>query len=219
MWEKIVLNLLSNAFKFTLEGQRSGARSRAMDGHAVLEVADTGIGVPEHELPRLFERFHRVEGAQARTHEGSGIGLALVQELVKLHGGSIEADERARARHDVPRAHSVRRLRIFRPSASRRLAAGLDRDRRAGVRPGGAALAAGCQRRRHVDAGRAERTLGAATQDQRFASTFGARIVLADDNADMRGYVRELLGPLYEVEAVADGAAGARGGAPRARRT
>ena len=91
MWEKIVLNLLSNAFKFTLEGQVSVVLGR--DGtHAVLEVADTGIGVPEHELPRLFERFHRVEGAQARTHEGSGIGLALVQELVRLHGGSIDAE-------------------------------------------------------------------------------------------------------------------------------
>ncbi len=78
------------------------------DGQAVLDVSDTGAGVPEHEVPRLFDRFYRVEGTQARTHEGSGIGLALVQELVKLHGGSIEADEHARPRHDVPRASSVR---------------------------------------------------------------------------------------------------------------
>ncbi len=57
----------------------------------MLEVCDTGVGVPEHELPRLFERFHRVEGTVGRTQEGSGIGLALVQELVKLHGGTIDA--------------------------------------------------------------------------------------------------------------------------------
>src|SRR6185436_11479923 len=64
---------------------------RADGQSALLEVADTGTGIPESELPRLFERFHRVEGTQGRTHEGSGIGLALVQELVKLHGGTIEA--------------------------------------------------------------------------------------------------------------------------------
>ena len=88
MWEKIVLNLLSNAYKFTLEGGievRVGAHETA----AVLEVVDTGIGVPQEALPRLFERFYRVDQSGGRTHEGSGIGLALVQELVRLHGGSI----------------------------------------------------------------------------------------------------------------------------------
>ena len=88
MWEKIVLNLLSNAFKFTFAG---GIEVRlTQDSAAVhLSVTDSGTGIPEHELPRLFERFHRVEGAKGRSFEGSGIGLALVQELVKLHGGSI----------------------------------------------------------------------------------------------------------------------------------
>src|SRR6185437_370911 len=84
MWEKIVLNLLSNAFKFTFEGEIA-VRVRQRDGGAVLSVRDTGIGIPEHEMPRLFDRFHRVEGARGRTHEGTGIGLALVQELVRLH--------------------------------------------------------------------------------------------------------------------------------------
>ncbi len=89
MWEKVVLNLLSNAFKFTLEGAIA-VRLLRMDAHAVLEVSDTGVGVPEHEVPRLFERFHRVEGSAGRTHEGSGIGLALVQELLRLHGATIQ---------------------------------------------------------------------------------------------------------------------------------
>ncbi len=88
MWEKIVFNLLSNAFKFTLEGSITVRLSRE-GNEAVLDVNDTGVGVPEHEVPRLFERFHRVEGTRGRTHEGSGIGLALVYELVKLHAGSI----------------------------------------------------------------------------------------------------------------------------------
>lgn len=90
MWEKIVLNLLSNAFKFTFNGTIS-VHLRAEEKQVVLTVSDTGIGIASSELPRLFERFHRIEGSRARTHEGSGIGLALVQDLVKLHGGDISA--------------------------------------------------------------------------------------------------------------------------------
>ena len=90
MWEKVVLNLLSNALKFTFDGAirvAVGAEGR----QAVVTVADTGIGVPAREMPRLFERFHRIENARSRSNEGSGIGLALVQELVQLHGGAITA--------------------------------------------------------------------------------------------------------------------------------
>src|SRR3989442_1490858 len=88
MWEKVVLNLLSNAFKHTFEGGIT-VRLRWCGDHAELAVTDTGVGIPEAELPRLFERFHRVKGAKSRTHEGTGIGLALVQELVSLHGGTV----------------------------------------------------------------------------------------------------------------------------------
>jgi signal transduction histidine kinase len=88
MWERVVLNLLSNAFKFTLRGEISVSLSKS-DGHAVLIVRDTGIGIPPESIPRLFDRFYRVEGAQGRTHEGTGIGLALVYELIKLHSGSV----------------------------------------------------------------------------------------------------------------------------------
>jgi signal transduction histidine kinase len=91
MWENIVLNLLSNAFKFTFAGEIAVSLRQA--GRSVeLRVRDTGTGIPAAEMPRLFERFHRVENALGRTHEGSGIGLALVQELVKLHGGAVRAE-------------------------------------------------------------------------------------------------------------------------------
>ncbi len=93
MWEKIVLNLLSNAFKFTFEGEIE-VKLCLETSNAVLKVRDTGVGIPAEEIPRLFERFHRVDNMRSRTHEGSGIGLALVQELVKLHGGSIHAESR-----------------------------------------------------------------------------------------------------------------------------
>ena len=88
MWEKVVLNLLSNAFKFTFHGEIV-VELREADGQARLTVRDTGTGIPQAELPKLFDRFHRVESARGRSFEGSGIGLALVQELVKLHGGQI----------------------------------------------------------------------------------------------------------------------------------
>ncbi len=88
MWEKVVLNLLSNALKFTFVGEIS-VRLRQSSSGAELQIEDTGTGIPADEIPRLFERFHRIENALGRTHEGSGIGLALVQELVKLHGGNI----------------------------------------------------------------------------------------------------------------------------------
>ncbi len=97
MWEKIVLNLLSNAFKYTFEGEIEVSlrmelpSASAHQQCAVLTVRDTGIGIPADQMPRLFERFHRVEGSRGRTQEGSGIGLALVRELVKLHGGEVRA--------------------------------------------------------------------------------------------------------------------------------
>jgi len=89
LWEQIVLNLVSNAFKYTLSGTiRVSVQSTG--AHAQLSVTDTGSGIPPEALPHLFERFYRVPNAQARTFEGTGIGLALVYELVQLHGGKIE---------------------------------------------------------------------------------------------------------------------------------
>ena len=94
MWERIVLNLLSNALKFTFAGEivvslRPVPAERAE--RVELEVRDTGVGIPAEALPHLFERFYRVPGLRGRTHEGTGIGLALVQELVQLHGGTVRA--------------------------------------------------------------------------------------------------------------------------------
>lgn len=91
MWEKVVLNLMSNAFKFTFHGEIA-VRLRQGEDDVELSVRDTGVGIPEADLPRVFERFHRVEGTRGRSFEGSGIGLSLVQELVKLHGGAITVE-------------------------------------------------------------------------------------------------------------------------------
>jgi PAS domain S-box-containing protein len=203
MWEKIVLNLLSNAFKFTLHGEIT-VRLRREHEAAVLTVTDTGVGVSDKELPRLFDRFHRVEGSEARTQEGSGIGLALVQELVKLHGATVDAASTLgqgttfRVRVPFGAAHlppeSVRSART-------------DNIATLGAR----AFVHEALRWLPDDEVDATSALPALLEtsnparDPRFAATFGARVLLADDNADMRAYVRELLTPAYAIEAVADG--------------
>ena len=93
MWEKIVLNLLSNAFKYTLKGSITISITTE-NNQVLLKVADTGVGIPEAELPKMFQRFHRVQNVVGRTYEGTGIGLSLVSELVKLHGGEIKVQSK-----------------------------------------------------------------------------------------------------------------------------
>jgi signal transduction histidine kinase len=90
MWEKIVLNLLSNAFKFTFQGSISLSMEETPKG-IVLLVKDTGEGISLEDLQHLFSRFYRAQGTKSRSFEGSGIGLAFINELIKLHGGTISA--------------------------------------------------------------------------------------------------------------------------------
>ncbi len=200
MWEKIVLNLLSNAFKFTLSGAIRVALTSDPKA-AILTVSDTGVGIPAEELPRLFDRFHRIEGMPGRTHEGSGIGLALVQELAKLHGASI-------AVASAVSEGSTFTVKI--PFGMSHLPEGRVRTEPRTSAPmiGGQAFIQEALRWLPDATGERMRAEDSelAEIDRRFASTFGARIILADDNADMRAYVRELLAPFYEVEAVVDGA-------------
>ena len=212
MWEKVVLNLLSNAFKFTLKGEIRVSLRRAGD-RAELWVEDTGIGIAASEIPHLFERFHRVEGARGRTLEGTGIGLALAQELVKLHGGTI----RVRSAVDAGTAFTVEI-----PLGSAHLQADRVREAAAAATPTSAAAFVGeALRWLPADASEAAEPLpdpltappavGLADEPSvrpivgRDGAEARARILLADDNADMRDYIRRLLEPLYEVRTVTDG--------------
>ena len=142
MWEKILLNLISNALKFTFEGKvrvSLAARGEQIE----LEVADTGIGIPAHELPHVFDRFHRVAGARARTQEGSGIGLALVHELARLLGGDVSVKSAVDGGTTMTVVDSsAHGRRVFRAAGARRRARGGQP-----VRRGGAPLAA--ERGRH----------------------------------------------------------------------
>ncbi len=161
MWEKIVLNLISNAFKFTFEGSIT-VRLRTAGKHVELTVEDTGTGIGAGDLPRVFERFHRIHGARARTHEGTGIGLALVQELVRLHGGSISvSSEQGRGsvftvqipsgRDHLPadRIQGARATQLYRRGNQALCGRGAPLDSgRAGERAGGNAHRRECSRRR-----------------------------------------------------------------------
>ena len=111
------MNLLSNAFKFTFEGSIRIA-VRGARGRVELTVAGhRHAAFPTTKLERVFERFHRVEGARSRTHEGSGIGLALTHELVRLHGGDITVSSRLRRRLHVHRPDSRPAARTCRRTA------------------------------------------------------------------------------------------------------
>ena len=191
MWEKIVLNLLSNAFKHTFSGEVTLSLRNA-GSKVELSVKDTGVGIPEAELPRIFERFHRVESTRARTHEGTGIGLALVEELVRLHGGTVAVDS------------VVGRGSIFfvsLPKGASHLPA-----EQIGVRrmPSSTALTG------DVFVEEAEQWLlpdgvsVPALPEKRHAKN-RQRILVVDDNSDMRAYIAHLLAQTYDVVTAANG--------------
>ncbi|WP_252537597.1 SpoIIE family protein phosphatase [Streptomyces sp. RO-S4] len=203
MWEKVVLNLLSNALKFTFEGTVRVAVRRS-GSHAVVTVADTGTGVPEAEMPRLFERFHRIENARSRSNEGSGIGLALVRELVGLHGGTIDAES-------AEGKGTTFTIRV--PFGTEHLPADS-----VVAEPAGGPASATADPYVHealrwlpesapgAAADDGPETEGAAPLGPDAGPTPGARVLVADDNADMREYLTRILtAGGYEVTAVTDG--------------
>jgi signal transduction histidine kinase/DNA-binding response OmpR family regulator len=176
MWEKVVLNLVANAVKYTFVGGITV--SLRPDGDAVvLRVSDTGVGIPAAELPALFERFHRVTDSPARSREGTGLGLAMVRELVGLHGGTVAVESE-------PGSGSTFTVRL--PFGEP------DSDAAPPPSPAGVRAAAltpwdddlGWQ-------GRAAEPLGT--------------VLVVDDNADMRAYLTRLLSPSWTVRTAPDG--------------
>ncbi len=198
MWEKIVLNLLSNAFKFTFTGGIT-VRLRSLGDQVELRVEDTGVGIPEAELPYLFQRFHRISGTPSRTDEGSGIGLALVQELVKLHEGTIEVITQV-----AQGTTFIVTLPVNRTASS--------------VNPNVNPLSKKTDKRvisfvEEALSWLQEETPTAIlngidpTVTPADGSVCSARILVADDNADLRNYLKRLLSHQYQVDVVTDGLA------------
>jgi PAS domain S-box-containing protein len=207
MWEKIVLNLISNAFKYTLDGEIEISLRETAEA-IELRVRDTGVGIPDADRRHIFERFYRVHSTQGRTHEGTGIGLSLVRELVQLHAGTIEVES------ELWRG-STFTVKI--PKASAPAVA----DSPALNQPTRSDDAPALRSNAYV-----EEVLHWLPDDEVQDLSFDqkldhmiisaeadnpdvtARILLADDNRDMREYVRRLLVQSgYQVEAVADGQA------------
>lgn len=213
MWEKIVFNLLSNAFKFTFSGT-IGVTLRRTNKFARLEITDTGSGIAVEELPRVFERFHRIENSKGRTYEGTGIGLAMIQELVKLHQGKIGVtsalDKGSTFYVEVPfgTAHV--------PSNDLAGAAGQGKalvttpvdtlstsylQEALGWLPEAQQAAAGLPSRS------IEQSAQSTIQLTNNHDTPPIRILLADDNNDMRGYLKRLMENYALVETCGDGEA------------
>ena len=205
MWEKVVLNLISNAFKFTFEGEIA-VSVRRVGNMAELRVRDTGVGIPAEAIPKLFERFNRVPNMPSRTHEGSGIGLALVHELVRLHGGSVRVESTTGQGStfvvSIPFGQS--HLKSGQMGGSRSLSSTA-----VGAKP-------------FVEEALRWLPDSPTGGDQIFSvqdellpvpspptpqDAVRPRVLVADDNYDMRQYLARLLSEQYEVETVADGQA------------
>ncbi|WP_075299181.1 MULTISPECIES: SpoIIE family protein phosphatase [unclassified Pseudonocardia] len=210
-WEKIVLNLLSNAVKYTMDGGVSVELTQ--DGEqVVLRVSDTGVGIPDDEIDTVFDRFHRAGSRRGRTLEGSGLGLPLIRQLVRLHRGSIAVV----AGPDGGSTFTVRLPLGF---------AHLPQDRLVRSRTGARSapqLAAPYVAEAlrwlpdppdEVDVGPtadADRTRGRAVDGSVVDGldlTWSDRVLVVDDDREMRGYLRDLLSEQWRVQAVADGAA------------
>lgn len=184
MWEKIVLNLLSNAFKYTMKGSITLLLTTE-SGQVVLKVADTGVGIPEAELPKMFQRFHRVQNVVGRTYEGTGIGLSLVSELVKLHGGEIEVQSKDRKGSvftvSIPTGKShLPTQQVFEKELD--FTASLSDDF---VEEATTLMDHSIPSSNGTET--VERKAGLAT------------VLVVDDNADMRGYIKNVLQKQYHV--------------------
>ncbi|MFJ2647941.1 SpoIIE family protein phosphatase [Streptomyces sp. NPDC087420] len=195
MWEKVVLNLLSNALKFTFDGSIR-VSVHAADTAAEVVVVDTGIGVAAEEMDRLFERFHRIEKARSRSNEGSGIGLALVKELVGLHGGTITA---------ASTEGEGTRFTIRLPFGSAHLPADALL-RESGTEAIPVATDPFVQEALRWLPGEQAPPVPAAMNEPGSDPGGPAKVLVADDNADMREYLTRLLrGAGYTVSTARDG--------------
>jgi signal transduction histidine kinase/serine phosphatase RsbU (regulator of sigma subunit) len=190
-WAKIVLNLLSNAFKFTFEGGVTVSVDRDGD-RAVLRVADTGTGITEEELPRIFDRFHRVRGASSRNIEGSGVGLALVSQLVDMHAGEVGVTSTPGegstftvtiplGRDHLPVEHVVE-----------------EADELPLLATTGSLVQ---QTLSSLEGGRGSETVPVRGGERRDSAT----VLVVDDNEDMRTYLADLLADAYRVLTAVDG--------------
>lgn len=186
MWEKIVLNLLSNAFKYSEHG--SIEVSVKENGNTVaVSVKDTGVGIPEHELDNIFQRFHRVQNAKGRSQEGTGIGLAMVKELVKLNKGNITVESRI---------GEGSTFTVTLPLSEKEFDSGVKRPM---ARSSASFYVEEASQWIHGSNGTSQNGIENLKPEKKHT------ILLADDNADMRSYVHRLIESQHNVLIAKDG--------------
>ncbi len=183
---RVVLNLVANAFKFTGAGGAVRCALRGSDAEIVIDVADSGPGVPPEQRALIFERFHQAESSAARRFGGTGLGLAIARDFVELQRGRLEV-------RDAPEGGA-----LFRVVLPRRAPADIDVEAQAGA----SEAFAGDARQALAEL----RTLGAAPRTE--ASAEGPLALVVEDNADMNRFVAETLAPDYRVQQAFDGRRG-----------
>ncbi|WP_207509901.1 ATP-binding protein [Telluribacter humicola] len=185
MWEKIVLNLLSNAFKYTLAGSITISLSTQAKT-VVLKVTDTGVGIPGKELSKIFQRFHRVENSLGRSFEGTGIGLSLVKELVMLHKGEISVSSKVGLGSEF--SVTIPTRGVPSPEEQFALANPVVQDELTAA---------------FLDEVTSLTGLPISQNGTQVKNT--PRVLVVDDNADMRAYLRKLLEKDYTVVTASNG--------------
>jgi signal transduction histidine kinase len=192
MYEKITLNLLSNAFKFTFNGKIT-LHLRSKKNKVELNVIDTGVGISAANQKRIFERFVRVENSKSRTIEGTGIGLALVNEMVIVHGGQVavksEIGKGTTFTVTIPKGKNhLNREKIFETNEN----------------------LSGSAANSYIEESRTWQHERKGTEINKDSASDlndsnNAIVLVADDNADMRTYLTSILSPIYNVIMVENG--------------
>jgi signal transduction histidine kinase/ActR/RegA family two-component response regulator len=191
MWERIILNLVSNAFKYTKQGEIAVSvrqRGKGID----VSVSDTGIGIPADQMGKIFNRFHRVDSPGGRSQEGTGIGLAMVKELVKLHHGTIAVTSTVGEGSEFT---------VSIPAGKEHLTSE-QIDESAGSASFKHSAAFVEEALRWIPTGQSTTEKEVSRLPD---GSSRSKVLLADDNADMLDYVERLLSEQFEVVTARDG--------------
>lgn len=196
MWEKIVLNLISNAFKYSHHGTIT-VKIREEQNNIQFSVQDTGVGIPKEQLNKIFDRFHRVENIQGRSQEGTGIGLAMVKELVRIHQGNITVES------ELGKGST---FTVIIPSGKDHLPQEKIVDTAVSVSSYADAFVKEAMKWTNHESESGEMAdVAMDTSNENRWQTEKYKVLLADDNADMRSYVKRLLSEHFEVITAVDG--------------
>ncbi|HEY9847979.1 MAG TPA: response regulator [Leptolyngbyaceae cyanobacterium] len=197
-FDKVLYNLLSNAMKFTEAGGSIAVKVEPAGDHIRIQVKDTGIGIRTEQIPHLFERFRQAEGSVNRSYEGSGLGLALVKELVELHGGQISVES-------IYQAGTT--FTVWMPTGTAHLPLEQVLEVPTQIQSGRAAVELADLELLQMD-GSGDRT-STSNGESSVTQTMSRTILVVDDNSDLRSYVsRVLKASGFEVLTARDGAEG-----------